>query len=129
MAVMGILAWIHNRGGRDEGDMYGGVDRCDSADLEGLYEEKRRLPLSSKIEVFVARPSGDVVADVEAVWADAMQRWTSPGYGAEIELHAGNGLVRLLLEPGFDELEELVHMLTSTCQLVEVRDRATESAA
>ncbi len=109
--------------------MYGGVDRCDSADLEDLYEEKRRLPLSSKIEIFVAGPTGDVVADVEAVWRDAMQRYESPGHGAEIELHASNGLVRLMLEPSFDELEELLHMLTSTCQLVEVRDRAAESAA
>jgi hypothetical protein len=126
---MGILAWIHNRGGRDEGDMYGGVDRCDSADLDGLYEEKRHLPLSSKIEVFVSNPSGDVAADVDAVWKDAMQRWMDPGHGAEIELHAKHGLVRLLLEPGFDDLDEVLHMLTSTCQLVEVRDRDAESAA
>ena len=109
--------------------MYGGVDRCASADLDGLYEEKRRLPLSSKVEVFVAAPSGDVVADVEAVWKDAMQRWSDPGHGAEIELHASKGLVRLILEPGFEDLEEVLHMLTSTCQLVEVRDRAAESAA
>lgn len=109
--------------------MYGGVDRCDAAGLEGLYEEKRSLPLSSKVEVFVAAPTGDVVADVEAVWNDAMQRWSDPGHGAEIELHAKDGLVRLLLEPGFDDLEEVLHMLTSTCQLVEVRDRAAESAA
>ncbi len=109
--------------------MYGGVDRCPSADLDDLYEEKRRLPLSSKVEVFVARPSGDLVADLEAVWKDAMSRYASPGHGVEIELHASAGQVRLVLEEGFDEPEELLHILTSTCQLVEVRDRAAESAA
>jgi hypothetical protein len=126
---MGILAWIHNRGGRDEGDMYGGVDRCASPDLGDLYELKRDLPLSSKVEVYVEKPSGDLVADVERVWKDAVSRYENPGPGVEVELHAKGGSVRLIGESGFEDLEEALHMLTSTCQLVEVRDRAAESAA
>jgi hypothetical protein len=123
------LAWIHNRGGRNEGDMYGGVDRCSSPELDDLYDRKRPLPLSSKAEVFVAHPTGDMAADLEGVWNDAMSRFEPVDPGIEIELHAKGGLVRLVLEPGFDDLEEVLHMLTSTCQLVEVRDRAAESAA
>lgn len=126
---MGILAWIHNRGGRDEGDMYGGVDRCSSPDLEDLYELKRDLPLSSKVEVYVEAPSGDLAADVERVWYDAISRYENPGVGVEVELEAKGGMVRLVGEPGFEDLEEVLQMLTSTCQLVEVRDRAAESAA
>ena len=126
---MGILAWIHNRGGRDAGDMYGGVDRCASPDIDELYEQETVRELSSKVEVFVADPSEDIAADVAEVWNDAISRYEPVAHGIEVELHASRGMVRLILEPEFSELEELRDMLTSTCQVVGVRDREAESAA
>ncbi len=130
---MGVLAWIHNRGGCDQGDMYGGVDRAATPDVVDLYEEKRPSPLTSQLEVFVqadAAPDGEAVAAAVAeVWDEALGHGPELPLATHIELRARRGLVRLRLEPGFCEPEVLRELLLGTCRVVGIRDRAAETAA